>query len=401
MNVPEKQMGVEESAGQPVSERASVTFDPADSHLDELVKSVENAGYQIAVGKAILTMPELSDPANAQRLEKFLADKPGITATQTNTVSEQASITYIPTITNVSEIVELLQKAGYTPVLTDRDLDDPESKARQQAIREQLRLLRISLVLTIPLFILQMGSEFGLLPDSISKAPWLNWVLFALATPVQFYVGRSYYINAWKSLRNGSANMDVLVSLGTSVAYFFSILVMLGLLPGMVYFETSATIITLVRLGKYLETKSKSGAGDSIKKLLNLRPSKATILRDGREVEISAEDLVPGDTIIVRPGEKIPTDGIVLEGNSNIDESMLTGESKPIDKNPGDEVYGATLNKNGRLVFRATKVGRDTFLSQISKWLKTPSPQSIQHCRQNLSVFCPHCDSGSSHHFLL
>jgi len=387
-----KTKGVEEALVNLSSERASVTFDPADSHLDELVKSVENAGYQIAVGKAVLSMPELSDPANAQRLEKFLADKPGITATQTNTVSEQASITYIPTITNVSEIVELLQKAGYTPVLTDRDLDDPESKARQQAIREQLRLLRISLALTIPLFILQMGSEFGLLPDSISKASWLNWVLFALATPVQFYVGRSYYINAWKSLRNGSANMDVLVSLGTSVAYFFSILVMLGILPGMVYFETSATIITLVRLGKYLETKAKSGAGDSIKKLLNLRPSKATILRDGREVEISAEDLVPGDTVIVRPGEKIPTDGVVLEGSSNIDESMLTGESKPIDKNPGDEVYGATLNKNGRLVFRATKVGRDTFLSQIIKLVEDAqsSKAPIQQLADKISaVFVP------------
>lgn len=334
----------------------------------------------------------MSDPANALRLEKLLEGKPGILTHQTNTAAERLNLTYVPTVTNVTELLNLVQKAGFTPTLTGRELDDPESKARFMAIQEQKRLLLIALVLTIPLFILQMGSEFGLLPAGISKAPWLNWVLFALATPVQFYVGRSYYVNAWKALKNGSANMDVLVSLGTSVAYFFSILVMLGIFPGMVYFETAATIITLVRLGKYLETKAKSGAGDSIKKLLSLKPAKARILREGQEVEIDSENLTPGDLVVVRPGEKMPTDGVVTEGQSSVDESMLTGESRPIDKSVGDEVYGATLNKNGRLVFRATKVGRDTFLSQIIRMVEEAqtSKAPIQQLADKISaIFVP------------
>ena len=384
--------GVDEALVNLSSERVAVTYDGSQTVLTDLVGSIKNAGYDVAMGEAVLSIPELSDPVNAQHLEKALENKPGIVSSQANPVAEKLSLVYVPTITNVSEIMDLIVKVGFTPTLTDRDLDDPESKARQKAIQEQKRLLIISLILTIPLFILQMGSEFGLLPASISQASWLNWVLFALATPVQFYVGRSYYINAWKSLKNGSANMDVLVALGTSVAYFFSVIVMLGILPGMVYFETSATIITLVRLGKYLETRAKSGAGDSIKKLLSLKPTKARILRDGQEIEIDSGDLVPGDLIVVRPGEKMPTDGVVVEGNSSVDESMITGESKPIDKNPGDEVYGATLNKNGRLVFKATKVGRDTFLSQIIKMVEDAqtSKAPIQQLADKISaIFVP------------
>lgn len=384
--------GVDEALVNLSSERVAVTFDSDQTVLNNLVSSIQNAGYDVATGEAVFSIPELTDPVNAQRLEKALENKAGIISSKANPVAETLNLVYVPTITNVTEIMDLVVKAGFTPTLTDRDLDDPESKARQRAIQEQKRLLTISLILTIPLFILQMGSEFGLLPAFISQAPWLNWVLFALATPVQFYVGRSYYINGWKALKNGSANMDVLVALGTSVAYFFSLIVMLGILPGMVYFETSATIITLVRLGKYLETKAKSGAGDSIKKLLSLKPTKARVLRDGQEVEIDSGDLVPGDLIVVRPGEKLPTDGVVVEGNSSLDESMITGESKPIDKNPGDEVYGATLNKNGRIVFRATKVGRDTFLSQIIKMVEDAqtSKAPIQQLADKISaIFVP------------
>ena len=384
--------GVDEALVNLSSERVAVTYDGDQAVLNDLVGSIQNAGYDVATGEAVLSIPELSDPVNAQRLEKALENKPGILSSKANPVAETLNLVYVPTITNVNEIMELVAKAGFTPTLTDRDLDDPESKARQRAIQEQKRLLTISLVLTIPLFILQMGSEFGLLPAVISQASWLNWVLFALATPVQFYVGRSYYVNGWKALKNGSANMDVLVALGTSVAYFFSVIVMLGVLPGMVYFETSATIITLVRLGKYLETRAKSGAGDSIKKLLSLKPTTARILRDGQEVEIDSGDLVPGDMIVVRPGEKLPTDGVVTEGTSSVDESMITGESKPVDKNPGDEVYGATLNKNGRLVFKATKVGRDTFLSQIIKMVEDAqtSKAPIQQLADKISaIFVP------------
>ena len=393
--------GVDEALVNLSSERVAVTFDSDHTVLNNLVSSIQNAGYDVATGEAVFSIPELTDPVNARRLEKALENKAGIISIKANPVAETLNLVYVPTITNVTEIMDLVVKAGFTPTLTDRDLDDPESKARQRAIQEQKRLLTISLILTIPLFILQMGSEFGLLPAVISQAPWLNWVLFALATPVQFYVGRSYYINGWKALKNGSANMDVLVALGTSVAYFFSLIVMLGILPGMVYFETSATIITLVRLGKYLETKAKSGAGDSIKKLLSLKPTKARVLRDGQEVDIDSGDLVPGDLIVVRPGEKLPTDGVVIEGNSSLDESMITGESKPIDKNPGDEVYGATLNKNGRIV-----LGRPKWVAHISE----PDHQDGGRCpdqqgshpaagRQNFSHICADRDCNCSPYF--
>ncbi|MBP7213137.1 MAG: heavy metal translocating P-type ATPase, partial [Anaerolineaceae bacterium] len=387
-----KTEGVDDAMVNLSSERVAVTFDGDQAALNDLVTSIKDAGYDVATGEAVISIPELSDAVNVQRLEKLLQDKLGVVSARANQVAETLSLVYVPTVTNVTEIMEVITKAGFSPVLSDRDLDDPETKARQNAIARQRHLLTVSLILTVPIFILQMGTELGLLPQAWMHQPWFNWLLFALATPVQFYVGRSYYVNAYKSLKNGSANMDVLVALGTSVAYFFSILVILGVFPGMVYFETSATIITLVRLGKYLETKAKSGAGDSIKKLLSLKPSKARILRDGQEVEIDAGDLVPGDMIVVKPGEKLPTDGIVVEGNSSLDESMLTGESKPIDKNPGDEVFGATLNKNGRLVYKATKVGRDTFLSQIIKMVEDAqtSKAPIQQLADKISaVFVP------------
>lgn len=387
-----KTEGVDDAMVNLSSERVAVTFDGDQAALNDLVTSIQDAGYDVATGEAVISIPELSDAVNVQRLEKLLQDKLGVVSANANQVAETLSLVYVPTVTNVTEIMEVITKAGFSPVLSDRDLDDPETKARQNAIAHQRHLLTVSLILTVPIFILQMGTELGFLPQAWMHQAWFNWLLFALATPVQFYVGRSYYVNAYKSLKNGSANMDVLVALGTSVAYFFSILVILGVFPGMVYFETSATIITLVRLGKYLETKAKSGAGDSIKKLLSLKPSKARILRDGQEVEIDAGDLVPGDMIVVKPGEKLPTDGIVVEGNSSLDESMLTGESKPIDKNPGDEVYGATLNKNGRIVYKATKVGRDTFLSQIIKMVEDAqtSKAPIQQLADKISaVFVP------------
>ena len=237
-----------------------------------------------------------------------------------------------------------------------------------------------------------MGHDFGLLPMVLAHAPWLPWLLFALATPVQFIVGRSFYINAWKSVKNGSANMDLLVSLGTSVAYFYSILVLLKVFPGHAYFETSATIITLVRLGKYLEAKAKGGASEAIRKLLFLRPKKATIIRDGLESEINIDDVVVGDVLVVRPGEKIPVDGIVAQGESSVDESMLTGESLPVHKEVGTAVYGATLNKDGRLIVTANKIGKDTVLSQIIQLVENAqaSKAPIQTLADKISaVFVP------------
>ncbi|MBL6982925.1 MAG: copper-translocating P-type ATPase, partial [Anaerolineales bacterium] len=195
--------------------------------------------------------------------------------------------------------------------------------------------------------------------------PWAVWLMFALATPVQFYVGWQYYVGAFKSLRNRSANMDVLIAMGSSVAYVYSVVILLGLLPGHVYFETSAVIITLIKVGKFLEVRAKGRTSEAIKKLMSLRAKTARVERDGAEVEIPADEVVVGDVVVVRPGEKIPVDGVVVEGRSSVDESMLTGESLPVEKGPGDSLAGATLNKIGRIKFEATKVGKETALSQI------------------------------------
>jgi Cu+-exporting ATPase len=215
-----------------------------------------------------------------------------------------------------------------------------------------------------------MARDFGLL-GAWSHALWVNWAFWALATPVQFYTGWDYYTGGWKSLKNRSANMDVLVAMGSSVAYFYSLSVLLyPALGSHVYFETSAVIITLIKLGKMLEARAKGKTGNAIRKLMGLRPKTATIIRDGKELEVSLKEVKVGDALVVRPGEKIPVDGVVLEGNSAVDESMLTGEPIPVDKTPGDSVVGATINSEGFLKFRATKVGKDTALAQIIKMVQ-------------------------------
>ncbi len=222
-------------------------------------------------------------------------------------------------------------------------MEDAEATARQKEIQQQRRLLVVGLIFTVPLFILSMGRDMSLLPASIANLPWLNYVLWALATPVQFYVGWQYYHNGFKSILSGSANMDVLVALGSSAAYFYSIPITLGLIPGHAYFETSAMIITLVRLGKYFEARAKGGASDAIRKLMNLRPRNAYIIRDGVEIEVPIDQVDVGDVVLVHPGEKIPVDGVVVDGRSSVDESMLTGESLPVGKTPVTRSSAAQL----------------------------------------------------------
>jgi Cu+-exporting ATPase len=216
--------------------------------------------------------------------------------------------------------------------------------------------------------------------------------MFALATPVQFYVGWQYYDGAYKALRNGSANMDVLIAMGSSAAYFYSIPVLLGLIDGHVYFETSAVIITLIVLGKFLEARAKGRTSEAIKKLMELRPRTASVVRAGEELDLPIEEVLVGDLVIVRPGEKIPVDGVVVEGRTTVDESMLTGESMPVEKGPGEKVFGATMNKQGRMKFEALNVGKDTALSQIIRLVEEAqgSKAPIQRLADRVSaVFVP------------
>ena len=232
-------------------------------------------------------------------------------------------------------------------------------------IAGQTRKFMVGVVFALPLFVVSMARDFGL-TGPWSHQTWVNWLFLALATPVQFYTGWDYYVSGLKSLRNQSANMDVLVAMGSSTAYAYSLAVLLfPALGGHVYFETSAVIITLIKMGKLLEARTKGKTGSAIRKLMGLRPKTATVLREGIEHETPIEKVRVGDAVLVRPGERIPVDGLVVDGASAVDESMLTGEPIPVDKKPGDTMAAGTINGQGNLVFTATRVGRETALAQI------------------------------------
>ncbi|MDM8564629.1 heavy metal translocating P-type ATPase [Candidatus Halobeggiatoa sp. HSG11] len=320
-------------------------------------------------------------------VERTLTKKtPGIVTANVNYATETATIEYLPNQTNTNNICNAIKKAGYGVAINNIE----ESKASE--IIEQTRKFWLGIAFTLPLFLLSMGRDFNLLGDW-SHAIYINWIMLLLAAPVQFYVGWDYYIGSWKSLKNGAANMDVLIAMGSSVAFFYSIAVLLNSNLGEhVYFETAAMIITLIKLGKLLEIKAKSKTGSAIKKLIGLQSKTAKVIRDGVESDITIESVMVNDIVIVRPGEKIPVDGKVIEGSSTVDESMLTGESLPIQKQTGDSVIGATLNKQGLLKIVATKVGAETALAQIIRLVQQAqgSKAPIQHLADKVaSIFVP------------
>jgi Cu+-exporting ATPase len=282
-----------------------------------------------------------------------------------------------------------ITSAGFEVLETGGDAEDAEAQARQKEIDQQKHLLTVGLIFTIPLFIIAMAGDLGFLPMQISHSAWIKWLMLALALPVQFYVGWQYYVGAIKSLRNGAANMDVLVSLGTSAAFLYSLPVTFGLISGHVYFETAAVIIVLIKLGKLLEVRAKGRTSEAIKKLMGLRAKSARIIRNGQEMEVPIESVLVGDVVSVRPGEKIPVDGVVVEGRSSVDESMLTGESLPVEKGPGATVIGATLNKLGLIKFEATKIGKETALAQIIRLVEEAqgSKAPIQKLVDRISAY--------------
>jgi Cu+-exporting ATPase len=303
----------------------------------------------------------------AMTIERVLKNKvPGVTEASVNFATERASVEYIPSITDIDRIVAAIEKAGYGAILPQQgSLEDAEMAAREAEIRNQTRKFLVGVIFTLPLFVLSMGRDFGL-PGMWSHAAWMNWLFLALATPVQFYTGYDFYTGGWKSVVNRSANMDVLVAMGSSVAYFYSFALLLyPPLGSHVYFETSAVIITLIKLGKMLESRTKAKTGGAIRRLMGLSPKTATVIRDGREKDIPLFEVKVGDIVLVRPGGSIPVDGIIIEGQSGIDESMLTGEPMPVDKTPGDKVFGGTINAEGLIKMEARAVGKDTALAGI------------------------------------
>ncbi|MFN2187707.1 MAG: heavy metal translocating P-type ATPase [Candidatus Promineifilaceae bacterium] len=366
--------GVNEAVVNFASEKLYLSYDPALAEPQDVIDRIHRAGYEVPTSTIEMPLVGMTCANCALTIERALKKADGVLDVSVNYASEKASVTYIVGVTSRAELASVVRRAGYdvVEVTGGEDLYDAEAEARANEIRHQERRLIVGIIFTAPLLILSMARDFGLL-GAWSHANWVNWLFLILATPVQFYVGRDYYVGAYKSLRNGSANMDVLVALGSSAAYFYSIAVLIALTLGSialgthVYFETSATIITLIVLGKLLESRAKGQTSEAIKKLMGLRAKTARVLREGVEHDVPIEDVVVGDVIVVRPGEKIPVDGQVVDGKSEVDESMITGESVPVLKQNGDDVIGATINRNGLLTFRATKVGKDTALAQIIK----------------------------------
>jgi Cu+-exporting ATPase len=319
-------------------------------------------------------------------VEKALNKLEGVTSANVNLSTNKAVVEFPSGVLEDSQIIEAIEKAGYKAEV-ERDVSsDREKELREKEIKSLKRSFIISAILTLPLFsamFFHMAGQMNILTNG-----YFQW---ALATPVQFLIGARFYKGAYKSLRGGGANMDVLIAMGTSAAYFYSVY---NIFAGVheYYFEASAVIITLILLGKTFEAVAKGKTSEAIKKLMGLQPKTARVLKDGEEKEIPIENLQIGDIIIVKPGEKVPVDGVIVQGSSSLDESMITGESIPVDKGEGDQVVGATINKFGSFRFEAQKIGKDTVLSQIIKLVEDAqgSKAPVQRLADKISgIFVP------------
>ncbi len=363
-----KLKGVTDASVNFAAENAAVSFDTQQLQLREVIDKIHNSGFDVSTTKVEMPVTGMTCASCAANIERALNKKtPGVVNAAVNFASERVAVEYVPGLLNIDDIVAAIEKAGYgaIPPEDGRDDEDVELRARKAEIRDQTRKFAVGVIFTLPLFVLSMGRDFGLI-GPWSHAAWVNWLFWALATPVQFYTGWDYYVGGLKSLRNKSANMDVLVAMGSSVAYVYSLAVLFFPTIGEhVYFETSAVIITLIKMGKMLESRTKGRTGGAIRKLMGLSPKTATIVEDHAEKVIPLTRVRVSDTVIVRPGERIPVDGLVLDGHSAVDESMLSGEPLPVDKQPGDTVVGGTINGEGLLRFSATRVGKETALAQI------------------------------------
>ena len=368
--------GVSEATVNFGTEKLTVTYNPKEASPAQVIERVERTGYRIPTVTTELPITGMTCANCVAAVERTLTKKvPGVVDASVNFATETASVTTVPGVVHRADVVAAIERAGYgvvAPAAANVDPFDAEQAVRNAEISRQKRQLWVGLFFTGLIMwmthkrILLLLTAQGI--NSIDQwvyDPWLNVILLLLATPVQFYTGRDYYTGAFKSLRNRSANMDVLVALGSGVAYLYSLVITLSFSGVPTFFETSAAIITLIKIGKLLEARAKGRTNAALKQLMRLQPKTARVIRQGQEIDLPIKQLSVGDVALVRPGEKIPVDGLITAGYSAVDESMLTGESLPVDKTIGDAVFGATLNKQGRLKIEATHVGRNSTLAQI------------------------------------
>jgi Cu+-exporting ATPase len=377
--------------------RATVEYDPTQAGVHDAIQVIRDTGYDTRVARTHIGIQGLAMAAGVERIEKLLRRVPGVLSASANLASEEAYVEYVPGATRLADLHQAIREAGYEPAEAIEE-EDPEQRERITREREYRILQRkfwvsivigaISMVASFPL----MGQGAGMEEDlwvravrPINRAlegvfPWLfqldpdviRWALLVMSLPVIFWAGAQFYTRAWASFKHRVADMNTLIALGTGAAYLYSLVVTVapGIfiragIPAEVYYEAGNIIIALILLGKMLEAKAKGQTSEAIKKLMGMQAKTARVLRDGREQDIPVEEVVPGDIVVVRPGEKLPVDGVVVGGESAVDESMLTGEPVPVTKRPGDEVIGATINTTGSFRFEATKVGKDTALAQI------------------------------------
>ncbi|MDL5142907.1 copper-exporting P-type ATPase CopA [Bacillus atrophaeus] len=377
-------------------ETSNVTYNPSETGAAAIKEKIEKLGYGVVTEKAEFQIAGMTCAACANRIEKRLNKTEGVSSAPVNFALETVAVEYNPKEVAINDLKETVAKLGYQLEQKGEADGETESPQKKEQRKQTVRLI-FSAILSFPL-LWAMVSHFSFtsfiwVPD-IFMNPWMQ---FALATPVQFVIGWPFYTGAYKALRNKSANMDVLVALGTTAAYVYSLYLTIqslgahGHTDGL-YYETSAILLTLILLGKRFEAKAKGRSSDAIKKLMKLQAKTATVVREGQEQVIPIEDVMTGDLVYVKPGERIPVDGEVTEGRSAVDESMITGESIPVDKSPGDRVTGATMNANGFLKIKAVNVGKDTALSQIIRVVEEAqgSKAPIQRLADQISgIFVP------------
>ncbi len=449
-----KTAGVAQVTVNYASERASVTFDPAQTKPAELMANalaaVRKAGYDVTIAHTELPLLGMTCVNCANTIERTLRKQSGIASVSVNYASERASVDYVPGAIGIADMVAAVRKAGYdVPQASSQQAIagsqvDAEQAARDADIADRKNRMVFGLAFALPALVLSMSNDFGLLIPAVTAflewvgAWWLlvgwlhitehgghefhryfGWLLLMLTTPVMLYTAKPYFVHGYKAIRNGAANMDVLVALGSGVSFIYSVLVLLGVFSGHVYFETAAMIVALISIGKYIESLAKGRTSAAIKSLMALRPKTARKVIGMKDyglgikdspisnlqslipnpqpltpdtIEIAIDQIQIGDVILVKPGERIATDGIVIEGRSAVDESMITGESMPRDKKPGDAVIGATVNKEGVLKFEANKIGKDTALANIVRLVEQAqgSKAPIQALADKVSaIFVP------------
>jgi Cu+-exporting ATPase len=394
--------GVSEAHINFATDEGTVVYDPEEVSLATVLDTIEDAGYEPVTDSTTISVTDMSCANCADTIEDALADRPGVVGATVNVATDEAQVEFNPAETSLADLSDAIEDAGYTPVRKDGNKkagtdgetggEDARETARKAEIRRQRRLTLFGAALSAPLVLfiidkLLLGGT--MLPEEIFGVEF-GWVEFLLATPVQVVLGRPFYRNAYTALRNRTANMDVLIALGSSTAYGYSLVVLLGVLASEgLYFDTAALILVFITLGNYLEARSKGQAGAALRELLEMEADTATLVENGTEREVPVEEVAVGDRMTVRPGEQIPTDGVVVKGQSAVDESMVTGESVPVEKTEGDEVVGSTINENGVLVVEATRTGADTALQQIVQTVKEAQSRQpeIQSVADRISAY--------------